>query len=70
MFASIFLQDLNSRLKQLINKADVMLFMKGVPEEPRCGFSKTMIGLLKEQNVKFSTFNILADDDIRQGQCH
>ena len=44
-----------------------MLFMKGAPDEPKCGFSRTMVGLLNEQKIKFSTFNILADDEVRQG---
>ena len=34
---TFFFQDLNTRLKKLINAADVMLFMKGVPAEPKCG---------------------------------
>ncbi|KAL8578645.1 hypothetical protein ACOMHN_007103 [Nucella lapillus] len=60
-------QDLNSRLKQLINAAPVMLFMKGNPEQPRCGFSKQTIQLLNERNVKYSTFDILTDEEVRQG---
>lgn len=44
-----------------------MLFMKGNPKEPKCGFSKTMIGLLQKENVKFGSFDILTDDQVRQG---
>lgn len=60
-------QNLNERLKRLINSAPVILFMKGDPNTPRCGFSRQMIQILNEQNVKYSTFDILEDDDVRQG---
>ncbi|XP_025095704.1 glutaredoxin-3-like [Pomacea canaliculata] len=59
--------DLNARLKDLTNRASVMLFMKGSPENPRCGFSKTMVGILNETGVKYDTFDILADEEVRQG---
>lgn len=53
-------EDLNVRLKRLIESAPVILFMKGNPEEPRCGFSRTMVSILKENNIKYQTFDILA----------
>lgn len=59
--------DLNQRLKQLIKKADVMLFMKGTKDQPHCGFSKKAVALLIENNIKFDTFDILSDEDVRQG---
>lgn len=58
---------LEDRLKKLINKAPIMLFMKGDTETPRCGFSGKMVALLQEQNVSFETFDILEDEDVRQG---
>jgi len=60
-------QNLNERLKRLINSAPVLLFMKGDPQTPRCGFSRQITQILTEQNVKYSTFDILEDDDVRQG---
>ncbi|KAG1056039.1 hypothetical protein G6F43_002039 [Rhizopus delemar] len=60
-------KDLNSRLKALIHSAPVMIFIKGTPQQPRCGFSRQLVGLLAEQKVKYSSFNILADEDVRQG---
>ena len=43
-----------------------MLFMKGDPGAPRCGFSKTTIGILTEYtDVKYSTFDILTDNEVR-----
>jgi Grx4 family monothiol glutaredoxin len=44
-----------------------MLFMKGTPSAPECGFSRTLVGILREKNVRYGFFNILADDDVRQG---
>jgi Grx4 family monothiol glutaredoxin len=60
-------EDLNSRLKRLLSSAPCLLFMKGTPEEPKCGFSKQMVALLKEANIQFSTFDILTDEEVRQG---
>ncbi|VDP30915.1 unnamed protein product [Schistosoma mattheei] len=59
--------DLSSRLHSLINKAPVMLFMKGSPEEPRCGFSRQIVSILRSNNAKFETFDILQDEVVRQG---
>ncbi|KAI4811360.1 glutaredoxin 3 [Pseudochaenichthys georgianus] len=58
--------DLNQRLKKLINAAPCMLFIKGSSQEPRCGFSRQIVGLLKEHNIQFSTFDILSDEEVRQ----
>ncbi|XP_055502646.1 glutaredoxin 3 [Leucoraja erinacea] len=60
-------QDLNDQLRKLIKSAPCMLFMKGTSQEPRCGFSKKIVEILNEHNVRFSTFDILSDDDVRQG---
>ncbi|XP_018555380.1 glutaredoxin 3 [Lates calcarifer] len=59
--------DLNQRLKKLINAAPCMLFMKGSAQEPRCGFSRQIVALLKEHNIQFSSFDILSDEEVRQG---
>ncbi|CAE7636888.1 glrx3 [Symbiodinium pilosum] len=60
-------QPLQERLHGLINQAPVMLFMKGTPDEPRCGFSRKVVGLLNENNIKFDSFDILSDEEVRQG---
>ena len=41
-----------------------MLFMKGSPGEPKCGFSKTTIGILAEYNLDYKTFDILSDNEV------
>jgi Grx4 family monothiol glutaredoxin len=55
------------RLEQLVKAADVMLFMKGTPSAPQCGFSRKLVGLLRDRCIRYGFFNILADDDVRQG---
>ena len=44
-----------------------MVFMKGSPNEPRCGFSRQLMGILQPIKVKFDTFDILEDEEVRQG---
>jgi glutaredoxin-related protein len=47
----------------------IVLFMKGNRNVPKCGFSRTMVGLLKEKGVEdYATFDILTDDSVRQGE--
>jgi len=41
--------NLDDRLKQLITREPIMLFMKGTPDNPRCGFSRTIVGLLHDK---------------------
>lgn len=60
-------EELFKRLGDLVKAAPVMLFMKGTPSEPKCGFSRQMVGILRENAVKYGFFNILADDEVRQG---
>ncbi|KAH7326725.1 monothiol glutaredoxin-4 [Stachybotrys elegans] len=60
-------EELNKRLANLVKAASVMLFMKGTPSSPQCGFSRQLVGILRENSVKYGFFNILADDEVRQG---
>jgi Grx4 family monothiol glutaredoxin len=55
------------RLEGLVKAAPVMLFMKGTPSAPQCGFSRQLVGLLRERSIRYGFFNILADDDVREG---
>lgn len=59
--------DLNERLKTLINQSKVMLFMKGDRNTPRCGFSRQIIEILNNTSVPYETFDILQDEEVRQG---
>jgi len=68
---SVFEEDqsgeLKERIERLINTSDIFLFMKGTPDFPQCGFSANVVGLLNSLNVKYKSFDILSDMDIRQG---
>ena len=63
--------DLKSAAQQaisdLLDKNPVMLFMKGTPEEPKCGFSARVVQLLQLAGARFAFFDVLTDDSIRQG---
>jgi len=59
--------NINEKIKDIINKNDVVLFMKGTPDVPQCGFSMTVCNILKELKVKFSGVDVLTDPEIRQG---
>ncbi|KAK6350971.1 monothiol glutaredoxin grx4 [Orbilia javanica] len=60
-------ESLHERLTKLVNAAPVMLFMKGTPAEPKCGFSRQLVAILRERNIRYGFFNILKDDEVRQG---
>lgn len=60
--------ELTERLQALVKRAPVLLFMKGSPAEPKCGFSERMVQLLKANGVlRFDTFDILSDSGVREG---
>jgi monothiol glutaredoxin len=62
------MQDVQSRIDQLVKGHRVVLFMKGNTQFPQCGFSGRAIQILKACNVDdFKTFNVLEDDEVRQG---
>lgn len=54
-------------LKALTTRSPLMIFIKGTPTEPRCGFSRQLITLLDELDVKYDYFDILTDDEVREG---
>jgi glutaredoxin-related protein len=56
------------RLRRLMNQSTVVLFMKGSPDAPRCGFSRKICGLLRDNKISFSHFDILTDESVRQGE--
>jgi Grx4 family monothiol glutaredoxin len=58
---------LNDKLKQLITRHRIMLFMKGIPSSPECGFSRQIVEILDSYQVSYDAFNILEDEDVRQG---
>ena len=55
------------RIRQQINEAPVVLFMKGTPVFPQCGFSAAVVQILSHLGVKFKGIDVLADGSVRQG---
>ncbi len=55
------------RLKEVIESNEVVLFMKGTPDFPQCGFSGRTAQILKECDTRFASVDVLADDEVRQG---
>ncbi|KAJ4803437.1 Monothiol glutaredoxin-S17 protein [Rhynchospora pubera] len=60
-------ETLEDRLKHLVSSSPVMLFMKGTPDAPKCGFSTKVVNALREEEVEFGSFDILSDEEVRQG---
>ena len=54
-------------IEQLINNNQVVLFMKGTPQAPQCGFSATACGILGGVAPGFASFNVLEDPEVREG---
>lgn len=61
------MSSIHDRIKQLVTRNDVVLFMKGTPHFPQCGFSSTAITILERLNVPFEAVDVLADQEIRAG---
>ena len=60
-------QSVHDRIKAEVDSNDIVLFMKGTPATPQCGFSATVIHILDHIGVKYKGVNVLADAEIRQG---
>ena len=59
--------DVSESIKNEIQSNDVVLFMKGTPVFPMCGFSAATVQVLSDIGVKFSTINVLDSNEIREG---
>jgi len=55
------------KLQQLVTENKIILFMKGTPDFPQCGFSAKAVHLLNQCQAQFETINVLEDPEIRQG---
>ncbi len=59
--------DTSQRLDALVNANEIVLFMKGTPLFPQCGFSSRAIAILEHLGAPFETVDVLEDPEIRQG---
>ena len=57
----------HDRIQKLVADNPVMLFMKGTPAFPQCGFSATVVAILDHLGVDYESANVLEDQDIREG---
>ena len=59
--------DINSKIKDNNSKDPVVLYMKGNPTFPQCGFSSTVVQILKHVGVNFQSYDVLQDENLREG---
>ena len=59
--------NINQRIETLVSTNDIVLFMKGTPMFPQCGFSSTAVSILERLGVEFEGVDVLADPEIRNG---
>ena len=59
--------NVQENIKETIENNDVVLYMKGTPDFPQCGFSAKVVHMLRDCGADFSGINVLEDPDIRQG---
>lgn len=60
-------EEVQSRISGIVNGHDVVLFMKGTPLFPQCGFSNRAIAILDHLGVPYETVDVLQDQEVRQG---
>ncbi|RPH06994.1 MAG: Grx4 family monothiol glutaredoxin [Alphaproteobacteria bacterium TMED194] len=61
------MSDINSKIKDNNSKDPVVLYMKGNPTFPQCGFSSTVVQILKHIGVNFQSYDVLQDENLREG---
>ena len=61
------MSDVNSRISEIVKENDVVLFMKGTPLFPQCGFSSRAVAILDHCGVAYESVDVLQDMEIRQG---
>jgi monothiol glutaredoxin len=59
--------DVNERIKQQLGSYPVLLYMKGTPDFPQCGFSAKTVSVLRAAGAKFAYINIFEDPEVREG---
>ncbi|MFC0588347.1 Grx4 family monothiol glutaredoxin [Novosphingobium aquiterrae] len=57
----------DARISQIVNASDVVLFMKGTPLFPQCGFSSRAVAILEHLGVAYDSVDVLQDMEVRQG---
>lgn len=61
------MSEIQNAIQDIVTGNDVVLFMKGTPDFPQCGFSGSVVQMLSYLGVPFDTVNVLESDELRQG---
>ena len=61
------MDDIYKKIKSIVDSNNIVLFMKGTPDAPQCGFSMAVSNILKHLKVKFEGVNVLENNELRQG---
>lgn len=60
-------QNIKTRIDKILDENKIVLFMKGNPSFPQCGFSARAVAILREVGADFASVDVLEDEDIRSG---
>lgn len=66
-FCTITDDPVHSRIDKLVKSNKIVVFMKGDPQAPRCGFSNAVIDILSIHKAKFEAHDVLKDENLRKG---
>ncbi len=61
------MSNIHAEIKDIVSKDDIVLFMKGSPEFPQCGFSSTVVQILDYIGAPYKSMNVLENPELRQG---
>lgn len=61
------MSDVNNRIEKILTENKIVLFMKGSPQFPQCGFSARATAILQECGAKFASVDVLQDPEMREG---
>ena len=59
--------NIDKKIDTMIESDDVVLFMKGTPDFPQCGFSANVVGILNHFGINYQSYNVLDDIELREG---
>lgn len=59
--------NIDKKIDTMIENNDVVLFMKGTPDFPQCGFSANVVGILNYLGINYQSYNVLDDIELREG---
>lgn len=66
-FFSTLRPDVRDKIEKMVNNNKIVVFMKGNPQEPRCGFSNAVVEILRMHGVTYDAHDVLQDDNLRNG---